>query len=935
MKIAPNQIAILIAVISLLFYVPVVFTQQGSDRHDVSSLNPRQLMDDGQYEEALPVLHALLRQARQQSRWRTCDTLSTDIARCWFALSKHDSACVFLENAIQILSDAGQKVRPETGGLFNHLAVNYANQDLFVPALSAYQQAIGIFEQTGALGTRAAYAYKNAAQIFVRWDNHTLAQQYFEAAIRVDTSGIFRAATYAQLANGSHYAGNEDAVLRYYSLGMAEHKRDEETTAHLQAAGSTAFIAGRQYEEAKRMLQSAIGYYRTEPKIWADNILRCLTNLAEIATLQNHPREAEQYYQKAEAEGKAFYKGKSREMAKLYVETGLFYEKTGKIDRALEFYQKALIQAFPNFNSLNISDNPPVADAWLESQAMRAAAVKAQVLLKKVETGTRLNAAHCFDLSFAVAAQLRRTYGNDADKFALAANNRENYTAAALNLWQLRHETNDPAVIARLFALLEQTKAQALGDALQQQRALALTGIPDSLLDREENLRLEVAAIGVDLKKKELSSDSAAIVKLKAHSFRQTKAYDDFLDELKKQYPQFQQFTQAGLTADLSVIQASLPDTAVLLSWFDAGDCYLCIAIRRDGLSAYEVSRDSLLDKTLSQFLGTLSDKNSQQTNPVSYFNAAHFLFQKLLPEGALPASRSLIIIPDGRLCYLPFEALLTAPHSGVYADAPYLLRSKTVQYAWSATLLTLPETGKHAEDGLLQVAPFAESARDGLAPLPGSLDEAPESVGAMLLSGASATTTEFLGKAPSHSVLHLSTHADAGGSDVPGIELFDRRLTLPEILAQRFHASLVSLSACETGTGRFAEGEGVLSLARAFAYAGAQSLLASHWSVNERSTAELFSAFYTNLKKGLPKAAALRQAKLSYLSSTEMDARKAPFHWAAFTLTGADGQVDLANGSQQKWIAVAFAIFILILIAGWFYFRNTGNTTPDAPSGV
>lgn len=79
--------------------------------------------------------------------------------------------------------------------------------------LNAYQQAIGIFERTNSLGDRFAYAYKNAAQVFVRWDNHTLARQYLEAANRVDTGGVHRAATYAHLAIDSHYVGDENAVI--------------------------------------------------------------------------------------------------------------------------------------------------------------------------------------------------------------------------------------------------------------------------------------------------------------------------------------------------------------------------------------------------------------------------------------------------------------------------------------------------------------------------------------------------------------------------------------------------------------------------------------------------------------------------------------------------------------------------------------------------
>ena len=104
-----------------------------------------------------------------------------------------------------------------------------------------------------------------------------------------------------------------------------------------------------------------------------------------------------------------------------------------------------------------------------------------------------------------------------------------------------------------------------------------------------------------------------------------------------------------------------------------------------------------------------------------------------------------------------------------------------------------------------------------------------------------SATAAAFEAKAPAYGVLHLSTHANGGEN--PGVEFADRRMTLSEIYAQRYRADLVSLSACETNTGLLAQGEGVLSLARAFAYAGALSLVASYWIVSDRSTASLFAA--------------------------------------------------------------------------------------------
>ncbi len=877
------------------------------------------LFHEKKYDEAIVLLTPAIDSAKKAGDWESFGEYTHSLIQILYAQEAYSKASKQVEQAISNMNKAGAGEILSAAKLWTWMAVLHKKEEQFGATLAAYQTSINIFEKNNYNGSGLAYAYLNASQVLMRYSNDRQAKAYLEMALRSDTTRARNADIYAQLSSSHFFMDSILQAEKYYLAGMAEKTKTPSALSQLQSAGADIFLKKGDLVKAQELSLAALAYYQTI-KRKADQRLRSLSTLAEIAALQNKPREAESYFQKAEAEGKSFYTGKSREMAKLYVETGLFYEENGQLDRALACFQKALTQAFPNFNSLNINDNPPVEDAGLESQAMRAAASKANLLLKMSQGLTsnlsathRLNAAHCFDLSFAVAARLRRTYGNDADKFALAANNRDNYTAAALNLWKLWRETADAAMLARLFAFLEQTKAQALGDALQQQRALALTGIPDTLIAREENLRLEAAAAAKDLKEQELSGDSTKVVRLKDHAFRQEKAYADFLSALELQHPQFRQYTQAGIAANLPDIQSVLPDSTALLSWYDAGDRYLCVAVRRGGLSAYEVPRDSALDGMLFRFLGTLADKSRQETDPASYLSEAHFLFQKLLPETAISGARSLIIIPDGRLAYLPFEALLTATHTGNYANAPYLLRSKTVQYAWSATLLTLPAAKEAGENGLLQIAPFVESARDGLAPLPNSRRDAPASVGATVLDGSEATADAFLNRAPRHNALHLSTHADAGGRGVPGIEFHDRRLTLSEIYAQRFHASLVSLSACETGSGQFAEGEGVLSLARAFAYAGAQSLVASHWAVNERSTAELFSAFYKNLENGLSKAEALRQAKLAYLASPELDARKTPFHWAAFTLTGTDGPVELGQRNWWKWLFGAGGLLALL----------------------
>lgn len=100
-----------------------------------------------------------------------------------------------------------------------------------------------------------------------------------------------------------------------------------------------------------------------------------------------------------------------------------------------------------------------------------------------------------------------------------------------------------------------------------------------------------------------------------------------------------------------------------------------------------------------------------------------------------------------------------------------------------------------------------------------------------------------------------------------------------------RLDAELVTLLACQSGLGREMGGEGLIGLVRAFHYAGARTVLASLWSVSDRSTADLMAAFYERLARGVSKDEALRQAQLHLLRSR--GAASHPFHWAGFQLSG------------------------------------------------
>jgi CHAT domain-containing protein/tetratricopeptide (TPR) repeat protein len=270
--------------------------------------------------------------------------------------------------------------------------------------------------------------------------------------------------------------------------------------------------------------------------------------------------------------------------------------------------------------------------------------------------------------------------------------------------------------------------------------------------------------------------------------------------------------------------------------------------------------------------------------------------------ESALTHATHLLIVPDGALAYIPFDSLR--------APGGYLLERFAITYAQSAAahlalkrqigsqvppVRTFVAFGDPVYD---RVVPRVEGTRADWAPIPGSRAE----VLGIGLRYPSASRSLMLGEAATESAVkrenlaqyryvHFAVHGFADEADPAksGLALGRERgagedgmLHMDEIARLRLNADLVTLSACRTAAGKLLGGEGLLSLSRAFFYAGARHVVATLWNVNDRSTADLMMSFYAQLDKGLPVPDALRAAKLQMLRGPNR-AWQHPHAWAAF----------------------------------------------------
>jgi len=146
--------------------------------------------------------------------------------------------------------------------------------------------------------------------------------------------------------------------------------------------------------------------------------------------------------------------------------------------------------------------------------------------------------------------------------------------------------------------------------------------------------------------------------------------------------------------------------------------------------------------------------------------------------------------------------------------------------------------------------------------------------------------------------ILHLAAHGDFRPDNplFSGLAVADGWLTTLDIFNLRLAASLVTLSACQTGRSVVGGGDELLGLMRAFLSAGTASLALSFWAVEDRSTARLMETFYEKMAEGYSKGAALRYAQLQFTqqqSDMDQDAAAAyahPYFWAPFFLVGDAG---------------------------------------------
>jgi hypothetical protein len=374
---------------------------------------------------------------------------------------------------------------------------------------------------------------------------------------------------------------------------------------------------------------------------------------------------------------------------------------------------------------------------------------------------------------------------------------------------------------------------------------------------------------------------------------------------------------------DINLLQQKLSrENAILVEYVAGRETLYTFIVDSQSISFHKIEAG----KRVYDDIRTLNDlftSAARINNDVSLYKRIAFELTGLLHIPVSTAAKNLVIIPDGLLNDVPFEALLLQETSSVnYATLPYLVKEFAITYGSSATSFADYKNSAPLKDNdVLGIFPVFKNTARKLTHSETEAKSIQSYVSGMFLLGDLATKSAFGENLHRYNIIHLSTHAAAGSwLEPPSIDFIDSTLYLPEVYGLRLQPDLMILSACETGVGKILKGEGALSLARGFQYAGANNIIFSLWNVNDRSTASLMSSFYKHYFDRQSKPEALQRSKLDYLENDEVsNAHKSPYYWAPFVYYGDIGNNSVRQDSKIAWLKTFLLILTFLFLIGLF----------------
>lgn len=818
-----------------------------------------------------------------------------------------------------------QKLAPDSVGAASTL-INLGNVvrqygDL-TQAESLGLQALAIQQKLSPMGAGTALTLINLGSLTLQRGDLSGAESWYRRALRIQEQtapkGQKMATLQAAIGNLLIVRGEwdkaEEHLMRALELSQERAEKSLEVSSILTSLADLAQRRGQLDLAAQHQLRAlAIQREQAPETLLLTRSLINLGNLAyqrgELATARGHLRHTLELLEPRVPESQVTAEA-LRSLGEVELADGQLQAAVGYLTRALALFDRQHLQSYRQVECLEL--------------LARVARQQAQPRLawQHLERAIEVLEAQIGTLGGA-----RELHGSFRARYGYV------YRAAIEVLLELGRP-------ADAFEILEHRRGRGLL-AMLAERDLVFRDVPQDLEQARRRLAARHDLALHQLSQPETSFEEVATLQQTVAQLHEQRR--DLRARIREASPKLAELDDPR-PASLATIQDALDSGTLLLSYSVGEHGSLLFAIGRETpLQVFELDGgEAELRRTVTGFRTLIEERRHPSSRAFRALTAAatHLYDRLLRPAGDLvAASDHILVVPDGPLFQLPFAALIEAAPDGGWH---YLIETKPVHTVISGTLyarLRPSRAPSPREPGpqlvafgdpvypappTLQARPEAAGGGPGdiawqepqlrsasrffdLHPLPGSRNEAERIAGlyttqAELLLGDAATEERAKTLDRRTRYVHFAAHGllderfplDSAVAlslrDPPEAGRDNGLLQVWEIFEQvRVDADLVVLSACQTAAGEYVDGEGLIGLTRAFHYAGARSVAASLWSVDDLATAELMVHFHRSLRQGMSKDEALRSAQLGLLRGTSPrgpDAA-APYFWAAFQLYG------------------------------------------------
>ncbi|WP_281231080.1 CHAT domain-containing protein [Flavobacterium gelatinilyticum] len=663
--------------------------------------------------------------------------------------------------------------------------------------------------------------------------------------------------------------------------------------------GSKQFVIVKNAPDgAEKAFNASIQYLEKE-KNQFETLSNSYRNLASMNRQWQRFDIAELYMEKAEKLFLEIPNQQPRKLAKLYYEKALLLFDEGKYDESSKQIAVIFKTLIPNYNSKN---NLPNQDQlYAETVLADALDLQADILM----LNDPKKALKAFDLSFYIEEMLMNALIAENSKILMQLRSR-NRTEKCLSIYDLLFKKEGKShYIEDAFQLSERTKSGILKSYRSNIKNASA---------EEKKLLQQLQNLNTNILKEQQKGDLAAISKINQFIKKQ----HELMISLKKIQSQNPDFIPEK--CDIKALLFKLENDKAMMVYYFMGSerlYYFVLQNNRIALSQIYIAHRGI--PRIAQFINYFNSPD-EITNDISGYNHYGKGVYDLLKLPRIYDYPNLIIVPDGILNFLPFEALITQESSTTnFAKMHYLLHDFKIAYNTSANIYLNSKPLSKSEKTVLGVFPVFEKTAFELSYSKKELESIRNNFKGKYLENTDASFGNFKNSASQYSILHLSTHASSGDIETPAsIKFYDQEVLYSELYNLHINPDLVVLSACETGIGKLYKAEGAMSIARGFQFAGAENLLFSLWKVNDFTTSVFMSDFYKNIKNDVSYFEANSNAKLDYLNNKSIpNAKKSPYYWSSFVYYGS---ISEENKSTDY---IYYGISLLIVIALFLVFNQ------------